>query len=388
MENFTFQNKTKIIFGKNAEDAVGRETALLGNKVLLHYGGGSIKKSGLFDRVTASLDKAGVSYVELGGVKPNPRLSLVNEGIEICARNGIQAILAVGGGSVIDSAKAIGVGVFYKGDVWDFFEGKAHPGRMLPLGTVLTIPAAGSEASPSTVITKEDGEYKRGLTADCMRPDFSLLNPELTYTLPPEQTAAGVADMLAHVMERYFTRTTNVALSDNLCEAVMKTIVEWGPVVLEKPTDYAARAEIMWAGTLAHNDLIGMGRVGDWATHDMEHEISGISDLTHGAGLAILFPAWLRYVTKVDPARVARFGRNVFGVAKQADDNVGAKLAIEALQAFYKKMGLPSSIKDEGVDISRIPEMADKATKSGTSTIGNFLKLAKADIEAIMRDAV
>jgi len=290
VNNFIFLNPTRIIFGKGTENLVGAETKKHADKVLLHYGGGSIKKIGLYDTVVKSLKEAGVEFTELAGVQPNPRLSLVRQGIEICRKEGIRFILAVGGGSAIDSAKAIAVGVPYDGDVWDFYIGKAKVKEALPVGVVLTIPAAGSEASPSSVITNEDGWYKRGLTTDRIFPRFSILNPELTYTLPNYQTACGAADIMAHIMERYFTNTKDVELTDRLCESTMKTLINNVPKALANPTDYAARAEIMWTATVAHNNLLGTGRDEDWASHDIEHEISGIYDIAHGAGLAIVFP--------------------------------------------------------------------------------------------------
>jgi len=291
MNNFSFQNATKIIFGKGTEENVGEETKLHADKVLLHYGGGSIKQSGLYDRVTASLKKSGVAFVELSGVKPNPRLSLVKEGIKICRDNGIKFILAVGGGSVIDSAKAIAVGVPYSGNVWDFYDGKGTPKEALKVATVLTIPAAGSESSPSSVISDDEKQLKRGLTVEIIRPVFSIMNPELTYTLPAYQTACGAADIMAHIMERYFTNTTDVELTDRLCEATMKTLINNVPQILKKPDDYASRADVMWTGCVAHNDILGTGREGDWGSHMIEHEISAIYDVAHGAGLAVVFPA-------------------------------------------------------------------------------------------------
>lgn len=266
MENFIFQNPTRIIFGKGTENQVGREVSRYGNKILLHYGGGSIKSSGLYQKVVASLQEAGVEFVELSGVKPNPRLSLVREGIKICREQGIRLILAVGGGSVIDSAKTIAVGALYNGDVWDFYAGKAVPKETLPVGTILTIPAAGSEASNSAVITNEDGCYKRGLTSDVLYPKFSILNPELAFTLPKYQVACGISDIMAHLMERYFTSTPNVELTDGLCESTFKTIINNAPLVLEQPDNYDAWAEVMWAGTVAHNNLLNTGRTGDWAS--------------------------------------------------------------------------------------------------------------------------
>ena len=306
MENFVYHNPTKIIFGKGMGDRVGEEVKLFSKKILLHYGGGSIKQIGLYAKVVKSLREAGVEFVELPGVKPNPRLSLVRTGIEICRENGLDFILAVGGGSVIDSAKAIAMGVPYHGDVWDFFTGRAELHKALPVGTILTIPAAGSEASTASVITNEDGLYKRGFNSDLLYPRFSILNPELAFTLPKHQVACGAFDILAHIMERYFTNTQHVELTDRLCEATMKTIINNIPLVFGDPENYDAWAEVMWAGTVAHNNLLNTGRTGDWASHDIEHEISAIYDVAHGAGLAVVFPVigWKRWPTNVrSPAK-------------------------------------------------------------------------------------
>jgi hypothetical protein len=384
MENFTFQNPTKIIFGKGTESETGRETARFAKKVLLHYGGGSIRKSGLYDRVRASLKEAGVEVVELGGVKPNPRLSLVQEGIRICRENAVALILAVGGGSVIDSAKGIAIGVPYQGDVWDFYLKKVPVTESLPVGVVLTIPAAGSEASNGSVLTNEKGMYKKDAGGECMRPKFSIMNPELTFTLPPYQTACGAADIMAHVMERYFTRVPSVDFTDRLCEATLRTVIDNVPVALAQPNDYAARAEIMWASTVAHNDLLGTGRVGDWASHMIEHEISGIYDVAHGAGLAVVFPAWMKHVYTNDVSRFARFASRVLGVEPRFDWPERTALeGIGKLKSFFRDIGLPTSFKELGVPGDRLEEMAKKATEKGP--LGNFAKLGAQDVLSIYR---
>jgi hypothetical protein len=387
MDNFTFQNATRIVFGRGVESAVGQETARHAKKVLLHYGGGSIKASGLYDRVRASLAGAGVEVVELGGVKPNPRLSLVREGIRICREKKIGMILAVGGGSVIDSAKAIGIGVPYAGDVWDFYTKAAAPQEMLPVGVVLTIPAAGSESSNGSVITNEQGDYKMDAGGECMRPRFAVMNPELTFTLPAYQTASGCADIMAHVMERYFTRVDAVDFTDRLCEATLKTIIENLPVVLAKPDDYDARSQIMWASTVAHNDLLSTGRVGDWASHNIEHELSGIYDVTHGAGLAVIFPAWMKHVYRTDVNRFARFAVRVWGVEPRFDWSERTALeGIGRTKAFFRDVGLPTSLKDLGIDGKRLAEMAKKATERGP--LGNFTKLSEKDVLSIYQAAL
>ena len=385
MENFTFQNPTRIIFGKETENQVGAEALIWGKKVLLHYGGESAKKIGLYDRVTASLNAAGVQFVELPGVKPNPRLSLVREGIRLCREHQVDLILAVGGGSVIDSAKAIAAGVPYVGDVWDFFTGKAEVKQAIPIGTILTIPAAGSEASTGCVITNEDGWFKRAFNSELVYPRFSILNPQLAFTLPKYQVACGAADIIAHLVERYFTNTPHVELTDRLIEATIKTVVHHIPRVLAQPENYESWAEVMWAGTIAHNNLLNTGRTGDWASHDIEHEISGMYDVAHGAGLAVVFPAWMKYVYKHDVARFVQFATRVWNV----DNNVWNPefTALEGIvrhEAYLKAIGMPTRLSDMNIGADRLAEMAAKATQSDTHTVGNFVKLHQADVYNIL----
>jgi alcohol dehydrogenase YqhD (iron-dependent ADH family) len=385
LDNFKFQNSTAIIFGKHTHLEVGAETAKYSKRVLLHYGSGSIKKTGLYDTVVRSLTEAGVSYVELSGVLPNPRLSLVEEGIRICREQDIHFILAVGGGSVIDSAKAIAVGVEYEGDVWDFFTGKAQAQAAIPIGVVLTIAAAGSEASDSSVITNEDGWHKRGMGADCIRPAFSILNPELTNTLTPFQTMVGIADIMSHVMERYFTTNRNNDFTDRLCEATLKTVINNARIILREPSQYEARAEIMWAGTVAHNNLLGTGRIGDWASHNIEHELSGIYDVPHGAGLAVIFPAWMKYVYKVNVERFVQFAVRVWDVDLGFESPEAIALeGIRRLEGFFHDMGLPIRLDDLGVPSDEhFDEMAGKAVAYGP--LGNFKKIHKDDILHILK---
>lgn len=386
MKNFNYLNKTELIFGKDTESQVGSKIKALGKKVLIHFGGGSVIASGLLERVKASLESEGIAYTVLGGVKPNPRLSLVREGIELCRQEGVDFILAVGGGSVIDSAKAIAIGVQYEGDVWDFFTKKAAVTQTLPIGVVLTIPAAGSESSTGTVITNEDGNYKRSTGHVMMRPIFAILNPELTYTLPAYQTACGLVDMFAHVLERYFTNETDVHFSDRLCEATLKTIVQQGYAVMENPNDYGPRAEIMWAGTIAHNGLLGMGRVEDWASHMIEHEMSGIYDIAHGAGLAIVFPAWMEYVYQHDIARFVQFAKNVWDIPTEGRTEESIALAaIESTKRFFKKIGMPINFADANLPTDRLDDMAEKAVENGP--IGGFVKLDKHAVLRILRIA-
>lgn len=384
MLDFEFSNKTTIVFGKDSENRLGELTKSLGKKVLLHYGGGSIKKFGLYDKVIHNLEEAGLAYVELGGVKANPRLSLVREGIDLCKSEGVDFILAVGGGSVIDSAKAIAAGFYYKDDVWDLYTGKGVAEKCLPIGVVLTIPAAGSETSGGTVITNDDGHYKKAFGNSLLRPVFAVMNPELTYTLPDYQTACGATDMLAHVFERYFTRVEHVTVTDRLSEGLMKAIVELGPKLLAEPNNYDYRAEIMWAGTLAHNDLVGTGRQDDWGSHDIEHELSGIYDIAHGAGLSIIFPAWMKYVYKTDLPRFAQWANRVFDIEVNTRDLEETALkGISALEAFYQSIGMPIRLAHAGIVEDRYEEMANKATDHDQHTLGSFVKLRKADIVAI-----
>lgn len=380
MQNFIFQNATKIIFGKDTEDSVGAEVEKYSKKVLLHYGGGSIKKSGLYDRVVNSLKAAGVDFIELGGVKPNPRLSLIHEGIDLCRKHGIDFILAVGGGSVIDSSKGIAAGVPYKGDVWDFYMKKATAVEALPLGVILTIPAAGSESSPASVVTNDEGQLKRDIGYEFLRPQFAILDPEQCFTLPAYQVACGAADIMAHTMERYFTNTCHVDFTDRLCEATLSTMINNVPSALSNPKDYNAFAEIMWAGTVAHNDLLGRGRGEDWASHSIEHEISGIYDIAHGAGLAIVFPAWMKHVYKNNVDRFVQFAVRVWKVEQDfADPGKTALAGIARTELFFKNIGLPVRLSEAGINDDRYEEMAEKCV-SGGDTVGNFVKLTKKDI--------
>jgi len=378
---------TKIIFGKGTEDQAGKESALFSKRLLLHHSGGHAVKSGLLDRVKASLKSAGVEWVELDGVQPNPRLSLVYKGIDIVKKEKLEFILALGGGSVIDSAKAIAMGALDDGDVWDFFEHKRAVSKALPLGTVLTIPAAGSESSESTVITNEAGPWKRGAGSELIRPVFSILNPELSYSLPAFQTACGISDMMAHIMERYFTVEPNVELTDELCEGAMRAIVRNARrVFLGGERDYNARAEIMWAGALAHNNLLGTGRIGDWSSHNIGHELSALYDIAHGASLSIVFPAWMSYNLKVDTKRFARFAAKVWGVdGAFYDFEQAAREGILRMKDFFRSIGLPVSFAEAKLETSRIGEMAKRAVKFGP--FGNYRKLEEKDVEAIYRIA-
>lgn len=378
MINFDYQNPTRIIFGRDSENKVGELAAEYGKKVLLHYGGGSIKKNDLYDKIVLSLKAAGLEVHELPGVKPNPRLSLVRKGIEICHDKQIDLILAVGGGSVIDSAKSIGVGADYDGDVWDFYTGKAEPKGATPVATVLTIPAAGSESSTGSVITNEDGGFKRVCNSNFMFPVFSILNPELAFTLPEYQISCGTADIFAHLIERYFTNVKNVELTDRLIEGAMRNIVHHAPRLLQNPKNYDTWAEVMWTGTMAHNNILDTGRIGDWASHDIEHELSGMFDIAHGAGLAIIIPAWMKYVHNHDVHRFVQFATMVWSA--EMDFNEPVKTALEGiyrLEAHFKRMGMNTRLSEVGIKPDSYEAMADKATDGDTKTVGNFVKLDK-----------
>ena len=379
MDNFIFQNKTKIIFGKETENNVGQEISSKYKKVLLHYGGGSIKKSGLFDKVSISLRDSSVEFVELGGVLPNPRLSLVQKGIEICKNNSIDFVLAVGGGSVIDSAKAIAAGALYEGDIWDFFiHNKTKKiAQSLPLGVILTLAATGSESSSSCVINKDDEDLKKSCKSEHIIPEFAILNPELTYTLPPYQTACGIIDILAHVMERYFTNTQDVDYTDRLCEATMQTVILYAQTAMESPQDYNARAQIMWASTIAHNNLLSTGRTGDWASHHMQHEIGALYPKSaHGAGLAVIFPAWMKYVYRHDIHRFKQFALRVWRIKESfgSDEEIALE-GIKRFEQFAQSLGMPTSFKEIGLPTDRFRDMAQKCGEDGS-----FVRLSVNDI--------
>ncbi len=389
MNNFNFYSPTYFVFGKEKENEAGKYVKKFGGKnVLIHYGGGSVIKSGLLDSVKKSLSAEGISFTELGGVVPNPRSGLVYTGIEICKKENIDFILAVGGGSVIDSAKAIAIGAVYEGDFWDFYSGKAIIKNAVPVATILTLTAAGSEGSSSSVITHENGMVKRGTGSDLIRPVFSILNPELTCSLPAYQTACGATDMLAHVMERYFTNTKDVEITDRIAEGIMLTIINETPKALANPNDYEARANLMWAGMVAHNDICGVGREQDWATHQMEHELSGLYDVAHGAGLAVMFPAWMKYVMHHDVMRFAQFAVRIWGVEMdfQNPENTALK-GIERYEQFLTSIGMPIRFSELGAKAEDIPELL-KVLNLGERTMGFFVKLTVEDARKIYELAV
>lgn len=390
MKDFNFYAPTQVVFGQRSEEQVAELVRHYGGtKVLVHYGGGSARRSGLLDKVFELLHKADIPFVELGGVVPNPLLSKVQEGIELCRREGVDFILAVGGGSVIDSAKAIGYGVPYEGDAWDFWAGKTVPEACLPIGVMLTIPAAGSEMSSSCVITRDEDKVKRGINTDLCRCKFVIMNPERTFTLPPYQTAAGCTDIMMHTMERYFTPYQDMTLTDNIAEALLRTVKDCTYAVLSNPQDYRNRAQIMWAGSLAHNDLTECGTTKDFATHRLEHELSGLFDVTHGAGLAALWPWWARYVLreKQNVSRFVRFAVNVMGVPNDfTSPEATAEKGIQAMERFYHDIGMPTTIKEllgRTVTEEEITEMVRKASRDYTITLGTLKVLQPEDMRAI-----
>lgn len=388
MNNFTFFSPTYFVFGKDEENSVGKYVERFGgSKVLIHYGGGSVVRSGLLDRVKASLTAKGIAFVELGGVLPNPRSGLVYQGIELCRKENVDFVLAVGGGSTIDSAKAIAAGVVYEGDFWDFYMGKPVT-KALPVGTILTIAAAGSEGSPDSVITKEEGMFKRGASGEAYRPVFSILNPALTQTLPAYQTACGVTDIMAHLFERYFTNTKDVEVTDRVIEALLMTMINEAPKVIANPDDYQARANIMWAGMLAHNNCCGVGRDQDWASHDIEHELSALYDCAHGAGLAVVFPAWMEYTMHHDVMRFAQVANRVWGCAMDFQyPERTAKAGIQAFRNFLKSIGMPQTLTELGGKEEDIPYLAHTAAygNEGSGCLGRFVMLKEEDIANIYR---
>ena len=393
MKDFTYYAPTRIVFGRESEEKLPQLIQQYGGKkVLVHYGGGSAKRSGLLDKVFTMLDDAGIAYVELGGVVPNPVLSLVKEGIDLCQKEKVDFILAVGGGSVIDSSKAIGYGVGYDGDVWDFWDGKAVPQSCLPIGVVLTIPAAGSEMSSSCVITNEDGMLKRGVNSDLCRCKFAIMNPERTYTLPPFQTAAGATDIMMHTMERYFSKYEDAMLTDAIAEALLRTVMKATKAVMAKSDDYTSRAAIMWAGSLSHNDLTECGTEKDFACHKLEHELSGLFGVTHGAGLAAIWGSWARYVMNRHMDRFVKFATEVMGVPK---DHIEKPLAtamagVRNLENFFHEIGMPTNIPEligrEATE-EEIQKLVDKCSRGGKITIGAMEVLKAEDMTTIYQMA-
>ncbi|MFV9511854.1 iron-containing alcohol dehydrogenase [Tepidibacillus sp. LV47] len=383
MNNFVFQNPTKIFFGKDQVQNVGTETAKYGKTVLVVTGGGSVKRSGLFDRVIDLLNKEGLTIHELSGVEPNPRLSTVKKGIEICKKENVDIVLAVGGGSVLDAAKGICAGAKYDGDVWDFYAKKATIQDALPLGTVLTLAATGSEMNGNSVVTNWETKEKIGVGSPYLYPKFSILDPTYTFTVPKDQTVYGIVDIMAHVFEQYFSHTPNTPLQDQISESILRTVIEQAPIVIEKPDDYDARANILLAGTMALNGLINMGKQTDWATHAMEHEVSAIYDIPHGGGLAIIFPNWMKYVYEENIEKFKQYAIRVWGVTTEGKtDQEIAHEGIEKTREFFNSIGAPATFGDYNIGDENIELMAKKATRGGT--IGNFKKLTEDDVKNIL----
>ena len=388
MDNFTFYSPTYFVFGKDEEKRAGEMVKRFGgSRVLIHYGGGSVVRSGLLDRVKQSLTEAGIGFTELGGVKPNPRSGLVYEGIELCRKEKVDFLLAVGGGSVIDSAKAIAAGVPYDGDFWDFYSGKPIE-KALPVGTVLTIAAAGSEGSGDSVITNENGMYKRGASSEKIRPVFSILNPQLTTTLPPYQTAAGITDIMAHLFERYLTNTKHVVTTDRMIEGLLLAMIEEGPAAIDHPEDYDVRANIMWAGMMAHNNSCGVGRSQDWNSHNIEHELSALYDCAHGAGLAVTFPAYMEYVYKHDIDRFVQLSERVWGVDPAFGDKDAIVLeGIRRYRAYLKRIGMPTTLAEVGGKEEDIEKLANVACcgDGRPGKLYGFVELGEEDVRNIYR---
>jgi len=388
MNNFNFYSPTFFVFGKERENEAGKYVKRFGGtRVLIHYGGGSVIKSGLLNRVKASLVDSGIYFTELGGVMPNPRSGLVYKGIELCKKENIDFVLAVGGGSSIDSSKAIALGALYDGDFWDFYEGKQVE-KALPVATILTISAAGSEGSNGSVITHENGMLKRACGGDAMRPVFSILNPALTITLPNYQTACGATDMMAHVMERYFTNTTDVEITDRLCEGILLTIIKEAPKALANPADYESRANLMWAGMVAHNDICGVGRDQDWSSHQLEHELSAFYDVAHGAGLAVMFPAWMKFVMHHNVMRFAQFAVRVWGCEMdyQQPENTAVE-GIARFEHFLISIGMPVRFAGLDAKAEDIPTLV-KTLGLEKRTLGGFVKLTEKDVTEIYNIAI
>lgn len=386
MEDFVFTYITQIIFGKDGVEKLSSKIKQYepnAKKVLIVYGSDRIKTNGLLDKVEANLKQANLEYLELGGVKPNPRLSKVYEGIDICKKDTIDFIVAIGGGSVIDTAKAIGCGSKYDGDVWDFFNG-VNPTSTIKVCSILTIPAAGSESSLSCVVTNEDGWLKKSINNDAIRPIFSILDPTLTYSLPKYQIGAGVFDMLSHIMERYFTNTKSVDITDRLCEAAMKTIINYGPKTYNDPTNYEYRSQIMWAGSIAHNGLLNTGREQDWASHRIGMELSAMYDTTHGATLSIITPHWMEYVYKHDIDRFVQWATRVWDVDLSLDDkDAVVKEGIRRLMEWSRSIGMPTTLAEANIPYDRFEEMADKCTTNDKVPVGHFVPMYKKDVLAI-----
>lgn len=389
MDNFIFQSPTKFVFGRGTHREAGKYAAELGaKKALVLYGGGSVINNGVLEAVLQSLDAAGVDFVSAGGVQPNPISTFVYDAVAGAHDEGVDFVLAVGGGSVIDTAKAVAAGVLYDGDFLDFYRGKAKIEKALPVGVVLTIPAAGSEGSPNTVITDVETNVKKGAAAECLRPRFAILNPELTFTLNTYQSACGISDMMAHILERYFTKTPENAVTDRMCEGLLLAIKDVAMRVIIDREDYEAQAALMWAGMLAHNNICGVGRAQDWGSHALAHSVSAMFDAAHGAALAAIFPAWLKYALDEDVERFARFANIVWGVPQSEDKKEMALAGIAAYEDFLRSIGMPTRLAHLDVTEEAVPELVKLAYKLGNKTVGGFKLLSPEDAEAVYRLAL
>lgn len=384
LNNFEIYNPTRVFFGKGETGRVGTECRKYGNKVLLTYGGGTIKKTGLYDQVISLLQQEGITVFELSGIQPNPRLSSVQQGVDICKKEGIDLILAVGGGSVLDASKIMAIGARYDGNPWDFFTGEAQPGAMVPLGTILTLAATGSEMNHNSVVTHDQTLQKWAVVDPAIFPTFSILDPVNTFTVPRDQTVNGSCDILAHLFEQYFHDTTECPVQDRLTEGLIKTVIEYTPRVMDQPEDYDARATIMWCGTLGLNHLVGSGVGGDWSTHNIEHELSGLYDIPHGAGLAIVFPQWMKYVLDLIPGKFAQFGQRIWDLpAEGKTEKEQGLAAIERTREWFQSIGAPVSLPEVGIGPERLEEMAERAVSRGP--LGEMKPLHKEDVLNILK---
>ena len=386
MLDFEYYTPTKVFFGKSKEKEVGKIISQYGyKKIMLQYGKGSIKKNGLYDCITNSLKEYDIEFVEMGGVEPNPKIEFVREAVRIAKREGVELVLAVGGGSVIDAAKYTALGAVSDCDVWDFVVGKQKPTSALAVACVLTIAAAGSEMSWSAVVSDLSLNMKRGLASDLIRPLFAVCNPELTYTVSPYQTACGITDIMAHTMERYFTPCEPTDITDQIAEGILRSVINAARVVMKEPNNYEARANIMWASSLSHNNLTGCGRINSLPVHQLEHAVSGEYDnVAHGAGLAVLFPAWAKYVYTYNIPRFAQFARNVWAV-NEVDDKKAAEIGIESMTEFFKSIGMPSTLREFGINLDAIDKLTDLCTFNNTRTVNSVIKLGSKEIKNIFK---
>lgn len=386
MLDFEYYTPTKVFFGKSKEKEVGKIISQYGyKKIMLQYGKGSIKASGLYDDIINALNQYEIEVVELGGVEPNPKIEFVREAVRIAKREGVELVLAVGGGSVIDAAKYTALGAVSDCDVWDFVVGKQKPTSALAVACVLTIAAAGSEMSWSAVVSDLSLNMKRGLASDLIRPLFAVCNPELTYTVSPYQTACGITDIMAHTMERYFTPCEPTDITDQIAEGILRSVINAARVVMKEPNNYEARANIMWASSLSHNNLTGCGRINSLPVHQLEHAVSGEYDnVAHGAGLAVLFPAWAKYVYTYNIPRFAQFARNVWAV-NEVDDKKAAEMGIESMTEFFKSIGMPSTLREFGINLDAIDKLTDLCTFNNTRTVNSVIKLGSKEIKDIFK---